>query len=235
VNAAARRWAGKLGVDPYSTNPLLAQALLDVARVDAAGRVAAKIAMPIPPIVGMTAKVGELVWGKDPEELRKLNESRLRDLGAADDVADALIRRSDAFTLTYQTRLIAALHAVRATGSEVLASVASEASNEREALYYVEAAEMLQRLHAATPVRRVLAQPRVFLADLADDRVAALLPLDWLRWSENLQSGAAEIAAWARNQLPDRQLELHLTGRVSKRAKQGLREMGWAVRELEAQ
>jgi len=64
--------------------------------------------------------------------------------------------------------------------------------------YVLDAAECEDpdtRLHAVSPVRAVLAQPRVFLADLADDRVAALLPLDFLRWSKDLKSGAAELVA----------------------------------------
>jgi hypothetical protein len=84
VNAAMRRWAQKVGVDPYTTNVVLRKALEDIARVDAAGSIATKVVLPIPPIVGMTSKVGELVWGKDPEEIRKMNEEGLRELAVPD-------------------------------------------------------------------------------------------------------------------------------------------------------
>ena len=55
-----------------------------------------------------------LVWGKDPEELRKDNEARLASLGVPDEIAEEL--RNTSFTLTDQTRFIAALHEVNATG-----------------------------------------------------------------------------------------------------------------------
>jgi hypothetical protein len=48
----------------------------------AAGGVAAKGVVPIPMVVSSTATVGNLVWGKDPEELLKYNEQRLKELGA---------------------------------------------------------------------------------------------------------------------------------------------------------
>ena len=37
VSAAVRRWAQKVGADPYTTNTVLQKALADVAKVDAAG------------------------------------------------------------------------------------------------------------------------------------------------------------------------------------------------------
>lgn len=79
VNAAVRRWAQKVGADPYTTNAVLRKALEDIAKVDAAGSIATKVAVPIPGVVGMTASVGNLVWGKDPEEVRKINEAGLRE------------------------------------------------------------------------------------------------------------------------------------------------------------
>ena len=42
----------------------------------------------------MTATVGGLVWSKDPEALRKINEQRLRDLGVPDAAAKRLFRNS---------------------------------------------------------------------------------------------------------------------------------------------
>src|SRR6185295_17546315 len=92
VNKAMRRWAQKLGTDPYTTNPVLRKALEDVAEIDAAGGIAAKVVVPIPMVVGTTASVGGLVWGKDPEELLKINEQRLAELGTDPKVAKAFFK-----------------------------------------------------------------------------------------------------------------------------------------------
>ena len=74
VNSAVRKWAAKVGVDPYTTNPTLKAALEGIAKVDAAGGLATKFVVPIPPLVGQAATVGNLVWTTDPESLRKMNE-----------------------------------------------------------------------------------------------------------------------------------------------------------------
>ena len=58
VNGAARKWAQKFGVDPYTTNPILKKALVDIGRIDTAGGIAAKIAVPVPMVVSGTANVG---------------------------------------------------------------------------------------------------------------------------------------------------------------------------------
>ena len=89
VSGAMRRWARKVGADPYTTNPVLFAALKDIGRIDAAGSIATKVVLPIPAIVTTSASVGDLVWGKDPEELRKINEGRLKALGVAQ--ADASV------------------------------------------------------------------------------------------------------------------------------------------------
>ncbi len=92
VNAAYRRWAQKLQVDPYTSNPVLRKALDDMAQIDAAGGIAAKVVVPVPMVVGTTASVGGLVWGKDPEALRKLNEQRVAELGTPEKEAHRVLQ-----------------------------------------------------------------------------------------------------------------------------------------------
>ena len=43
VNGAARKWAQKLRVDPYTSNPVLHKALVDVGKIDAAGSIVTKV------------------------------------------------------------------------------------------------------------------------------------------------------------------------------------------------
>src|SRR5262249_32664931 len=73
VNSAARRWAQKLNVDPYTTNPVLHKALVDVGKIDSAGSIVTKVVIPGSGLVTATATVGNLVWSADPEEVRKTN------------------------------------------------------------------------------------------------------------------------------------------------------------------
>jgi hypothetical protein len=226
INGARRRWARRVGADPYTTNPVLKDALERIAAVDAAGGIATSIVVPIPPIVGTTAKVGDLVWGTDPEELRKLNEQRARDIGATSDDANAFFRNR-AFTLTMQTRLVGALAAVGVPGTGDYLASAAEAADEREALFFVESAELLQREHETAAVARVLTDSRALVAGRADGEAIVVLPFDWLRASETTRAEFTELARRATAELGVSRRRLVVSGTVTETATAALDAAGW--------
>jgi hypothetical protein len=228
VNRAARRWAQKVGVDPYTTNAVMRKALDDFGKVDAAGSIAAKVVLPVPGVVGMTASVSGLVWGKDPEELRKLNEQRLKELGVPGETAQRLFRNS-AMTLSYETRLIAALDAVKLPGAADRVAAAAESKHGREALFHVECAELLQQRHAKTPFTGLLTDSLATVAVTADHQAVLLLPVDWVRWVAAVDSTLREIDVRARKELKATALVIVLTGKASDRAAKELAARGWTV------
>jgi len=229
VNKSARIWAQKLQVDPYSRNPILQKALIDIAQIDAAGGVATKVVVPIPTVVSTTSTVGGLVWGQDPEAVRKSNEAGLEALGVSEEVAGRFIR-NDNFTLTDQTRFVSALAAVKAKGLADYVDAARGAETAREALFFTSSAEMLKRQHGESPVSAVLTDSRA-LVGLSGGRAVALLPLDYLAWTESVAESAAEIAERAKKELGAKGLQMQLTGQVSTRARKELQGLGWALKE----
>lgn len=229
VSSAMRRWAQKVGTDPYTTNLVLRDALKAIAEVDAAGSIAAKIAVPVPSVVGAAATVGDLVWSKDPEELRKLNEQRAKALGVPDKAAAAFFRNGW-YTLTLQTRLVAALDTVKRPGTADYLEAASAAETVQEARFFVESAELLQAFHARRPVERLLTDSRALVAVTKDEGVA-LVPLDYIRSTGPVREALAEIAGRAKAELGATRLALHLTGRVSDRARAEAGRLGWTITE----
>ena len=230
MNGAARKWAQKLGVDPYTTNPVLHKALVDVGKIDTAGSIATKIVLPVPVLVSGAATVGGLVWSKDPEALRKINEARLAELGVPKASASRYFLNGN-YTLTMQTRLIAALDGVKVKGCADYVESAADADDEREALFFVESAEWLAGLNKTEPVSSILGDSRAIVAKTGT-RAVALLPVDWVRWKEELQRITAELAARARRELGATALEMRVTGTVTAAAKAGLRAEGWTVKDL---
>jgi hypothetical protein len=226
VNSARRRWARRVGADPYTRNPELRAALEDIAKVDAAGSIATRFVVVVPPLIGTTADVGELVWGRDPEEVRKLNEARARALGVANDDANAVFR-NPLYTLTMQTRLVAALHAVPVPGAADYLVTAADSDDPREALFFVESAEWLQQEHAATPVTRVLPDSRALVVSHGRREAVALLPLDWIRGSDTTTAEFRELAARARAELGASELRVRVRGGMSDRAAAALAALGW--------
>ncbi len=230
VNAAYRRWAQKLRVDPYTSNAVLKKALGDIAQIDAAGGIAAKVVVPIPMVVGATANVGGLVWGKDPEELLKLNEQNVKALGTPEKEAHAFFRNK-AFTLGYQTRFVTALSTVKVKGCGGYVDTAEEAQNERQVVFFTESAEMLQRFHAKTPVSGILPDSRAVVAKTADGRAVILLAVDYIRWSADFEKSLKEILDRSKKELGASRVELQMTGFASAGAKQQLKALGVALVE----
>lgn len=229
INKSARKWAQELGVDPYTTNPVLHNALAEIGKIDAAGGIVTKVVIPIPPVVSTTASVGGLVWSADPEALLKRNEANVAALGASKEVAARFFRNGN-YTLTSRTRLVDALSAVKAKGCADYLDAAAEAAEEREALFFVESAELLAGLHKAQPVSAILEDSRALVAKTGTTAVA-LVPFDHLRWTERLSKASAEIAGRARAELGTSALELRLSGSATAAAKQGLAAAGWQVKE----
>lgn len=226
VNRARREWARRLGADPYTTNPVLKAALEEVATVDAAGGIVTSVVLPIPPLVSTTADVGDLVWGRDPEELRKYNEARAREIGVSADGFSAFFRNFT-YTLTMQTRLVTALHAVRVPGAGDYLETAAQAEDEREALFFVESAEMLHRFHANSPVASLLTDSRAVVARMPAGQGVALLPFDWLRRSAATLAEFRELATRARQELGAATLHLRVSGTVTEAAARDLATLGW--------
>jgi hypothetical protein len=230
VTSASRRWAQKIGVDPYTTNPILRQALSDIGRIDAAGSLAARIAVPVPMVVSSTASVGNLVWSKDPEALLKMNEQTFGELGVgADTMRQQQLSRG--FTVSLHTRLATSLGAVRVPGCGDYVATAAESGTEREALFFVESAAMLARFHETRPVVAVLPDSRALVAKTRDGRAVVMLPVDWVRWTEAYAEAVREVEARAQAELGATQLELRMTGTMSKVAGEEMARRGWTVAE----
>ena len=136
--------------------------------------------------------VGDLVWSKDPEELRKHNEGLVTKLGASKDVASKFFKNGW-FTLTMQTRLVAALSSVNRPGCADYLQTASHADDEREALFFVESAEMLQHAHGKAPVARVLDDSQAVVA-LAGSKAVLLAPVDYVRSTDASREVLTEVA-----------------------------------------
>ena len=230
VNGAARRWAQKVGADPYTSNPVLKKALIDIGRIDTAGGMAAKIAVPIPPIVSGTATAGKLVWAKDPEALLKENEQKLKEIGVGGDVIKQLYL-SKGFTLTLHTALAGNLRAGEGARRRRLRG--DRGRGRRRAGGHLLRGE---RGHAraapqAAPVAAVLPDSRALVAKTKDGRAVVLLPVDWVQWTAAYDKALTEVEKRAKAEMGATKLEMRMTGRMSEVAKKEMAARGWTVTE----
>lgn len=229
VSSAMRKWAAKVQVDPYTTNLTLREALQGIAKVDAAGSLTTKFVVPLPPLVGPAASVGNLVWTMDPESLRKLNETRAKELGVSDAAAKAFFL-NNRLTLTMQTRLIAALHAVKPANAADFVETVTTARSEQEALFFIRSAEMLDPLHRKARVTAILTDSRALVAVTSAREAVMLLPLDWIRETASTTAIVQELAARAKGELGATSLRIETGATLTPRATGALAKAGWTVR-----
>lgn len=155
VNKAERQIAKQVGADPYTTNPVLAKQLDDLAWAAYAGGVSLDVALAVSTAgvataISATATVSNLVWDKSPEDIRNINEGKFARMGVAPDGIRAFV------TNRWLTPTIAAPfgdnHAQLPAGKgrAGLVALAGGVASESEARYLLNVAAMLRRLGTTT-------------------------------------------------------------------------------------
>jgi hypothetical protein len=94
----------------------------------------------------------------------------------------------------------------------------------------VESAELLAGLHKTRPVAAILEDSRALVAKTAGGHAVALLPFDYVRWTERLADSAPELAARSRKELGAQYLEAQVSGTATAAARAGLARAGFKVR-----
>lgn len=146
-----RTWARRLGVDPYSSNPLLNERMDSLAWAALAGDKAVGLATSqlgsaAGPALGAARRIDRMVWELPPTEVRRRNDQRLAALGCGDEERRRFLRNGR-FTPTLQTALVDALVALRpASGCIDVVELAAALDVEVEVRYLVDALRMLADL-----------------------------------------------------------------------------------------
>lgn len=221
-----RELARELGVDPYTTNPVLKKELDRVAWAAFAGGLGVDVLASRVPggrLVQSTSLVTDWIYEKPPGDLKVWIEKTLGDVGVDQETLDLFLRQKN-WTLTTQTILVKALQDLEGVeGRAEVLDTAVTADNEDQARFLALGLALLAREHRSTPFRTLLDGKPTGL--LAKGRGVATLPLDYVCWTER-------VADFARREdLAAHKPSLLVTGRLSPRAKQEMEAAGWTVRE----
>lgn len=171
---ARRTFARRLGVDPYSTNPLLESRMDTLAWAAASGGKAAGLATAqlggdAGSVLGALRRVDAMVWELPPEAVSARNHERLGALGCGDIELRRFLRNAR-FDPSLQTRLTDALVELQpARGCVDVLELAAALESELEVRYLVDAIALLAArgptdaellLVGAAPVLRIAPPPR---------------------------------------------------------------------------
>jgi hypothetical protein len=231
VNKAKRELAKKVGIDPYTTNPVLAKRLDELATAAFAGGVSLDVVMAVSTAgvataLSLTKTVSNLAWELPPEDIRKRNDAALKAIGVSDANRKALLGNRW-YTPTLALAFVEALKATGVkSGADALAGLAAKSESETEARFYIGQLVMAQHYaKAGDGLASIEAPGQVGVFRTRAGHVFVPAPLDHLSWTDGVQAFAKRDHAGAKQKV------VWLTGRASAAAKEGLGAAGWTVRE----
>ena len=232
VNKAKRRIAKQAGADPYTTNPVLAKQLDDLARAAVAGGVSLDVALAvstagIATAISTTATVSNLVWDRSPEDIRTIHEQKLAAMGVDADTVRAFVTNRW-FTPTLSVPFVEHLAQMQAAkGRGAVVALAGTVASEGEARFMLNAVSMARQID--TERDRVVALDlvgRIMVVRTRGGRMEVPAPVDYVVWTEPVKAFAE------RKDLKGTRRNILVTGLESPRARDGLQTTGWAVQEL---
>lgn len=224
-----RMLAKQLGVDPYTTNEVLAAKMREFAQVAFAGHVGLNtlIAVVVPASIAISGTniTHDLVYDTPRGDLIVRNERKLRAMGVSDPVLRSL-QRSPGFTLSTQTALVESLGRLQGVdGRADVVALAATAENSDQALFLTRAVHRLAVHHAKTAALSALTARGTVIGREKSGRFVVPGPVDYVTWGERLAhfAGRDDLAG-------DAKLVL-VTGFVSPRAREELEKRGFEVRD----
>jgi hypothetical protein len=230
VTSSQRRWAQKLGVDPYSGNTVLQEKIAAVAKVDATANFAAKLVTPNLGVVGYVVDVSNLVWSLDGEELRAHNLKQLKAVGITEEQIDAFLD-NPAFSPTHQSFIVQAMVEMKDVADlDMILQLPDWAETESDAWFYTETITIMSRFHRSEqPVKALAGDFLIPAAVTSNDDVAFIVPVDYVSWSATLSDMlTGPMASVAPDSAGSR--ELWIRGQASESAAAAISDLGWSIK-----
>ena len=236
VSGRKREYAAQLGVDVYSSNPVLQKELNAVGWAAAAGNLTVSAALlPVGGTAGAVVSgtrwsnaLNDYVKTEPASRLRIIAEGKLAEAGIAADLAKRFVNQP---RFTPRQSLIIAeslakLGPAPARGREEFLEVAMNAQDEVEANFFATAAQILRGYHeAVSPITEVRMNARVPVARAGNGAAVVAIPVDYLIWSPALEQRTQALATAT----GPGKVEAWLTGTASPLAKRRLGERGIVV------
>lgn len=241
-NLAKREIANHLGIDVYSSNPILQKNLTSVAWAAYAGGMSSRLlTIPVTGPIGValmgtsfSATMNNLVLDSTPEDLRGLNRHHLLQMGVKENLIEQFLNHPW-YSPRHETILVHALvemTEVRRRGRFI--EIAVHAQSEEDALFFQQLAEMMASYHHSVINidELVLLAPNVIVGYTLDQAFVAMLPFPRLLWTPLVaEASEAILSAWETMPHKVHRAELWLTGHITKRAQQELEMRGFMIHD----
>lgn len=228
VNRARRGLARRLGIDPYTGNPLIQERLEKLAWASVAGGMSMDLMLGqvggvLSDAISMSRKLDGLVWDLPPDDIRRRLEAKLVERGA-EPLAAREFLRNPAFTPTLQVEFVSALEGLgRPDGEPEVLLLARTIRSEVHARFLIQQLRMLARhVPGDDPVSELLPFEASIGARSESGELWIALPVDFLPNNDETDLVAADKDAPPSH--------LVIAGGVSEQARRELEDAGWIVR-----
>ncbi|PYN92205.1 MAG: hypothetical protein DMD89_28455 [Candidatus Rokuibacteriota bacterium] len=225
-----RDLAKGLGVDPYTTNPVLSKKLSDMAWVAFSGRFGIQAAMSVlvPYSMAMTAVTitNTTVYDTPQGDLINKDQAIFAETGASEAQVQALMKNKQ-YSLSVLTALAQGLQ--RLQGVNGLASsvvdFAAAAKTQDETRFVAGSVNILARYHESVAPIAVTTAPGPIIGRTTNGTLVIPAAVDYVAWTER----TSRMAQRDDFKAPDR--TTWLSGQMSIRARKEFTARGWRVDE----
>jgi len=224
-----RDLAKSLGVDPYTTNPVLSEKLTDAAWVAFSGRfliqTATSILVPYSMAMSAVTITNSTVYDTPAGDLVNNATAIFKETGASDAQVQAAVQNPQ-YSLSVLTSLAMGLQRLQGVpGRDAIVIFAAAARTQDETRFVAGAANMLARYHeSVAPIAQVSA-PGPILGRTVAGALVVPMPVDYIAWTER-------VARFPQRQ--DIQAPEHvgfISGRLSPLAGKEFTKLGWKMFE----
>jgi hypothetical protein len=222
-----REMAKVLGVDPYSTNPILDDKLDTLAWAAvwgnfSAGSALGEITGYTADVISWSGKLNQYILQLDPEQLRERNRKRLINF-CSDEFAVRQFLRRGGFTDTLRTALADSLEKLKPqSGCNELIELGAASRGEVEARYLVDALKLIERQPDAAGGELLVAGAALAWRTPAG-KLLLPLPVDYLTWNHAIDDFFDQPVFAAREKIA------LIGGEASMLAQRKLTERGWSL------
>jgi len=224
-----RQLAQSVGVDPYTTNPVLAKKLTDMAWVAFSGRMVIQTAMSVlvPGSMVMSAVTitNSTVYDTPPGDLVNTAQAIFAATGASDAQVRALIKNPQYSLSTLTAVAMGVQRLQRVNGIASVVDFAAAAKTQDETRFVAAAVNMLARYHESSQPIALVSAPGPIFGRAAAGTLVLPAPVDYVAWTERVArlSQRDDLRAPARIGW--------VSGQFSPRARKEFERRGWTVYE----
>jgi hypothetical protein len=233
ITAAERDYYRKLGVDPYTDNKALHDAIRRDARIAAGAGFGVKfVGLPGIPAIGIAERAVDAIYNEDPAVIRERTRKRLADFGLSAAETESFMNAP----LLSPTRQLVLLSAAESLGGVAqrgeLFRHAIGLTSDEEVQVYLRSAGLLAKAHARSPVASVVAGVRLPAALRADGSVVVCGAFEAIYWTEAVSGLDQQLRTALPPQPPGGVRELWVAGTLSERARRAALTRGWELHEV---